>query len=153
MPQTKQGFTLVELITVLAIIGIGMALFYSTLFVNWVSLEKQLSLIDLQMEADKIIEMLSFDGKFAQQFTATGSQVTFSYPSSSPITYTITSAGELEKTDASGTSVISEYIDNTNSSFVQAGNSLQVNLTLNDFVLGKRVELEVFTQICPRNLL
>lgn len=152
----KRGFTIVEIITVLAIIGIGMGLFYSVFFVNWSSFEKQLTLIDLQMEADNIIEMLSFDAKFARQFTVTnGKQIDFSFcdpTNNTPLTYALTTPGEIQKTQGSTTQVISEYIDYNNSSFTRTGDYLQVDLRLRDDVLGREVELDISTQISPRNL-
>jgi len=159
----KRAFSLVELIVVLAIIGIGIGMFYSTLFVNWTSFEKQTSLIDLQMEADKITELISNDGKNAQEIKVApgGKQVTFCY--SEPVTctpsikYQLTGTGgvpgKIERLlDAGTPTEISKYIDVGNSNFSEANSCLDVYLLLFDTVFGDRIELRVSTQVFPRNV-
>lgn len=150
-----RSFTLVELITVLVIVGIGTGLFYSVLFVNWSSYEKQLSLIDLQMEADLIMEMISTDVKAAQLFTVSGdnkSVVLFFPAGGSTVTYSLMNNGRMQKTSLGNTNILSENIDYINSSFNRAGDALEVNLTFNERIFGRRVELGTSTQIVPRNL-
>lgn len=150
------GFTLVEIIAVLAIIGIGIGLFYTVLYVNWTSFEQQLSLIDLQMEADMILERIVFDGKFANQFAVTSDQksVTLSFLDGTNVIYTLTPTGGITRFDSGSGSlfVIAQNIDFTPSSFQSQGNYLQTTLTFVADILGNRVELNVATQIMPRNL-
>lgn len=153
----RGGFTLVELITVLVIIGIGIGLFYAVLFVNWNAYETHLTLIDLQMDADTIIEMISFDGKYARQITVSGNwkSVTFQFPDPAAepaITYSFIMPNQLQKTVSSNTAVISSYVVFADSSFRPLGNLLEVNLVLADAVFGKKVRLRDTTQIFPRNL-
>lgn len=157
--RSKRSFSLVELITVLAIIGVGIGIFYSVLFVNWESLERQLTLIDLQMEADRIIERVSFDGRYASDLAVSedGKSVTFDYLTGggNPVTYDLLANGHIQRTlQGSPTENVSEYIDFNNSFFVRNGNILEVNLMLNDNVFGRReaVVLRASTQISPRNL-
>jgi prepilin-type N-terminal cleavage/methylation domain-containing protein len=150
----KRGFTLVEIIVVLVIIGIGMSLFYSVLFMNWTSLEKQTCLVDLQMEADNIINMISSDGRGSRQILVNpdGKGVTFNYPTWAPaptIVYSLTPQGQITKDG----NVISSNIDFNNSNFSKSLSALVINLLLQDTVFGRRVTLPVSTQVYPRNLL
>lgn len=153
----KRGFTLVEIITVLLIMSIGIGLFYLVLYTNWISFEKQLSLIDLQMEADLILDRIAFDGKFASQFTVAADQknIILSFLDGSSVTYTLTSTGQITRTDSNSGSafVMARNIDFTPSSFQTRGSYFEITLVLTDDVLGSRVALNVATQIMPRNLL
>ena len=153
----KRSFSLVELIVVVAIVGIGIGLFYSVLVVNWVSLEKQVSLVDLQMEADKISEAISADGRLARLITITGAgkNVLFSLPADlgPTVTYSIAANGEISKDSGSGSYVISRYLDYNSCSFAREGNALLANLSLVDDVFGQRLRLAVSIRIFPRNLL
>ena len=154
--MSMAGFTLVEIIAVLAIIGIGISLFYTVLYVNWTSFEKQLSLIDLQMEADMILERIVFDGKVANQFAVTPDQksVTLSFLDGTNTIYTLTPAGGITQFDSVRGSVftIAQNIDYNQSSFQSQGNYFNTTLVSVADVLGRRVELNVATQIMPRNL-
>ena len=153
----KRGFSLIELITVLAIIGIGIGIFYNTLFVNWTSFEKQVGLIDLQMEADKITELIFNDGKNAQeiQVAAGGKQVTLCYsdPCTTSIQYRLTGVGIERSLDSGATfAEISRYANSTDSNFRPLNSCLEVDLLLRDTVFGDRIELRVSTQVFPRNV-
>ena len=155
----KRAFTLVEMVTVLAIIGIGAALLYAIFFLNLASFEKQLSLIDLQMDADKIIEILSFDCKRANtvDVSADGKQVDFAFPepgTNPPVSYLFTDApspGILRRISGVD-SVISQNIDYANSSFSRQGDSLTIDLLLEDNVFRRGMTVRVETLILPRNL-
>ncbi len=149
------AFTLAELVTVLAVIGIGIGLFYSVFFVNWASLDKQTCLVDLQQEADSISDKVSFDGKLAQSLAvaADAKSVVFSFRNGvpPPITYSFLNTGQFQRTVNGVTDTISDRVDYAQSSFAKDGNSLILNLSLFDSVFGKRVNLEVSTRIIPRN--
>ncbi|MDD5449487.1 MAG: prepilin-type N-terminal cleavage/methylation domain-containing protein [Candidatus Omnitrophica bacterium] len=151
----RRGITLVEIAVVLAIIGIGLVLFYSVCFMNWMSLEQQMSVVDLQMEADIIVSMISNDAKLSRQIIVdpSGKAVTFNYPVFDPpvgtIVYSLTPQGQITRNDT----VISSYIDFNNSSFAKDSSALVVNLLLTGASFGRRLELPVSTEVYPRNLL
>lgn len=156
----KKSFTLIELLTVIVIVGIGMALFYSVLFMNWIALEKQLSLVDLQMEADKIVDMLSSEGRAAKDIGVEeeGKNAVFIFPDDTNITHKITSnndpkkPGELQKINGGNTIMISEYISAEDSSFKKEGGLLLINLVLKDDVFDREIKVAVSTQVYPRNI-
>lgn len=157
--KMKKGFTIVEMVVVLAILGVGIGLFYSIFYVNWSATEQNLRLIDLQEDADSIIENISFDAKFAESFvvSANGKSVVLSYsdPIAYPdITYTFNVNSQIVKTVAGSplTKVISERMDFNGSSFENVGNFLRINLLLFDDIFGRRIEFRVTTQLFPRNL-
>lgn len=153
--KKRAGFTFVEVITVLLIIGIGISLFYNILYINWNSFEKQLSLIDLQMESDMLLENIAFDGKFSRLFTVAADRksVMFTFPGGATVTYAFASTGNITRADsASGTvSTLAHNIDYTNSSFASLGNYFNTTLVAVGDALGRRVDLSVVTQIMPRN--
>lgn len=152
--RLKYGFSLVELITVLAILGTGLSVFYSVFFINWSSLEEQIRMVDLQMDADRIIETVAFDSKIAKGIVVdnTGKLATINFLSGNSVNYSFTPQGNFMREFNATTTVISNNIDFTNSSFVQDIDSLLVNLTLMDNVLGRRrIELEVSSRFFPRN--
>lgn len=149
------GFTLVEMLTVLAVIGIGMGLFYSVFYLNWSSFEKQLALIDLGQEANRIIETISFDGRIISDIDVAEDSKTVNLTSRdldgnilSSITYVITGQGQICRDGQ----ILSENIEFDNSSFTKVGNSLVVELLLTDDVFGQGVQLPVKTQIFARNI-
>jgi len=148
--KRTSGFTLVELITVIAILGIGMGLFYSIFYLNWTSFEKQLTLNDLVQEADRIMERISFEVKGAYQIDVSDDKtVSLTYANGAIVSYTINDQGQILRNNQ----ILSEYINSNSSSFAEVSNSLVVELLLEDDVLGQVVQLPVETQIFKRNRL
>lgn len=151
----KKTFTLIELMTVLVVIGIGMVMFYSTFFINWASFDNQIARTNLWQEINEIMNIISFDGKYAKAMDVSedGSSVTFTFPDNSQAVYSITPQGTLEVTKAGITNVLSQNIYVANSSFAEDTNSLVVNLALQQKeVFGQIVAAKTSTKIYPRNL-
>ncbi|MBP7217245.1 MAG: prepilin-type N-terminal cleavage/methylation domain-containing protein [Candidatus Omnitrophica bacterium] len=157
----RRAFSLFELVVVIIIIGIGIAMFYSTLLTNWAAYEKRVSDIDLQMEGDRIVEFISNDAKSAREIRVTpdGKQVTLCYSSdcATATIFRITGADRVERSTDGGATYteISRYLNTNRSIFSMVGNRLnrlEVNLLLRDIVFGETVNLTVTTQIFPRNL-
>ena len=152
--KIKRGLTLIEIVTVLAVIGIGIGLFYSIFYLNWSSFEKQLALVDLGQEADRIMETISLDGRLVTdiQVSENNKIVTLILRDLEGdvvdiITYTITGQGQIRRNDQ----ILSKNIGFDDSFFRRQGSSLVVELLLRDDVFGQGVELPVQTQIFPRN--
>jgi hypothetical protein len=72
-------------------------------------------------------------------------------PDGSSVTYDLTGAGEIQRTSASSTRVLSDHVDVSVSSFRRVGNYLLVELTFSENVLNYPVTLTVSTQVYPRN--
>jgi len=152
--RRKVGFTLVELIAVLAIIGTGASLFFSTFLLNWEYFEKEVVRVNLQQEATEILAKLCSEVRFAQSvdISADSKTLTISYPTGNSIVYTFTSSGQLQRTEGTTTTIVCEDIDYNNSSFTQGdSNSLIINLKLIEDVFGESVNIVVSTQLFPRN--
>lgn len=151
----KKSFTLTEIVTVLVVIGIGLSLFYSVFLLNWSSLDREVARINLWQDANKVIDRISFEGRVARNISFINSKsVTFSFleVATAPVTYTITPGGEFQRSQGVATSTLSQNIDYANSLFeVTTGGSLEVTLTLQEDVFGKRIEVKTYTEILPRN--
>lgn len=152
--KTKRGFSLIEIVTVLAVMGIGMGLFYSIFYLNWSSFEKQLALANLGQEADRIMETISLDGRLVTEIHVAENNKTVTLTLRDlegeivdTIIYTITGGGQIQRNDQ----VLSENIEFSDSIFRRVGSSLVVELLLRDDVFGQNVQLPVQTQIFPRN--
>ena len=152
--RRKGGFTLVELIAVLAIIGTGASLFFSTFLLNWEYFEKEVARVNLQQEVTEILAKLCSEVRFAQSvdISADSKTLTIFYPTGNSIVYTFTSSGQLQRTEDTTTTIVCENIDYNNSSFTQGdSNSLIINLKLKEDVFGESVDILVSTQLFPRN--
>lgn len=142
------GFTLVELVTVLVIVGISLGLFYSLFYLNWTSLQRQLALNDLVAEAARIIERISFDTKMAVQIDLPDNKTAqLTYQDGSSNTYSLVDSGQIQRNGQ----IISEYINFDESSFEMEDQSLIVSLLLEDDILSQVVQLPVETEAFCRN--
>ncbi len=152
-PGNKRGISLVEILTVLAIVGIGSGLFYSVFYVNWIAFEKELALADLQLEADEIMEAVAIDVRYSVDFIVAegGKEVAIQLPQDVIVTYTVTEAGEVSRTKDETTKIFSPRADYDASIFTDIGNYLAFDLTLFDTIAGHRLALSVSTQAYPRN--
>lgn len=158
MKLYKNSFTLVELLVVLGIIGVGIAIFYSIFFINWFAYEMELTLIYLQEQADRIFTVLEQDIMEATQFTlADNHNVTIFYPDSfvpprPDVSYSINDiTGDLIRTEEDTSVTLSSDLDS--SSIFQQGNwdSFIFNLTLAHGVLGRNISFATEREISFRN--
>ena len=139
------GFTLVEMLSVIAITMIMGSLFYTTFIMNWQGLDDGLNQTELWTEADMIADDMTYYGRAGKQFdvSSDSKSVTIIYPDlAQNISYTITSTptgGQLARVTASGETVLSYYVSYPNTSFtLDSLNTLVVNLQLqNTSMLGK----------------
>ena len=140
----RKGLTFIELLTVMGIIGIGSAMFYSFFFVNSVSYDAELTMLELQQQVDEIFWFLEQDVMEAEVFNLTSSRnAVLSYPpalNKTAVSYLITGAGELRRTSGTGSSSLSLNVDTANSGFQQsASNNLVFRINLVYPVLGRNV--------------
>lgn len=149
----RRGISLVEILTVLAIVGIGSGLFYSVFYVNWIAFEKELALADLQLEADEIMEAVAIDVRYSVDFAVAegGKEVAITLPLDEIITYTVTEAGEVTRVKDETTKTFTSRADYDASLFTDIGNYLAFDLTLFDTIVGDRLAISVSTQAYPRN--
>ena len=144
-------FTLVEIVTVLGIIGISSIIFYQTFIFNWSALEREIARIDLDLEANQIVEQISFDIRVAASKTisAGGDTLQLTYPSGTQTTYRFllnptTGKNELQMIKGGVTTTLSQNVDLANSNFQDNGESVIVNLTLVRELFGiKRTQVTV----------
>ena len=157
MRRMRRAFSLVEMTVVLLIMGIGMAMLFSTLHINWVAYDSELIRLELQQQADEISSLLATDIRGAEaNFTVPDSQqVNISYPSDlnlNPVSYSISANGELTKTEDGTSTTLSNNLDTANSSFsIDSINCLVIDLRLTQNNLGQEVNLSVSDKFFPRN--
>ena len=147
---------MIEIIFVLAILGIFLGMFYTTMIMNWTSFEEHTLRSDLWQDANKIIETMSLDGRDAVQIDVQDLNKTAVFRDSSGaifMTYRITDKGEMErqKTGMPIAEIISTYMNFNKSLFEKKGKSLQSKLVLSDSVFGRPVDVLASTEIYPRN--
>ncbi len=155
--KTKKGFSLVEIVTVVAILGISIGIFYTVFFMNWESFESFIARADLSQELDEMVDKVVYDGRFAKQVNVNQSsnikQAAFIDPDGKLLgVYTIKDTGEfvISRTGQNDYTA-STRVDFTNSNFNRQGKSFLLTLALKDQVLGHPVTLSSATEIYPRN--
>ena len=151
----KRGMTLVEIVTVIAVIGVGIGIFYTTFLQNWWAFDDQLTRINLWQDANEITRLFTDDARASRQLavatTTDVSTATLTLPDGSSVVYSMRANGIFEITRAGATAILSQNVDFNNSSFEQVGNSLRLVLTLNDDILfGRRVAVTTSTQAFSR---
>ncbi len=153
--QAAQGFTLVELMTVLVILTVSIGMFYSVWFSNWMSFDQHTAIADLWFDANKISEAMGMDGRAASLITVALDQKSVDFENSLGVivaSYQMTPAGDFIITRGAANTTVSRSIDYANSFFVQQGRSLEANLTLADNeVLGQDVSINSRMEVFPRN--
>ncbi|MCM8827455.1 MAG: hypothetical protein NC904_08090 [Candidatus Omnitrophica bacterium] len=154
----KKSFTLVEIITVLVIVGISIGLFYSVFYVNLVSLDKETTSLNLWEESKEIVEKISFDGKICGRIELISEkEIAFIFLDHSEVRYIFSEDGQLiRKTlgDMGENVIISSNINYDGSKFdLDNDRVLILELTLEEDVLGKPVTVSTSTQIMLRNYL
>jgi len=158
----KNGFSIVEIITVLAIIGVFIAFFYTLLFLNWEACNRFLAQADFGQDMDTAIDAIANDARLSKDFnisnTASSVQVVFNDVNENPIsTYVMYSNGEMTETRPGLSSVIlTENLNYANSNFVSSAinpGNLVVNISMIDQnqLFGHPIILNSQTELYPRN--
>src|SRR5277367_2658279 len=101
--KNKKGFTLAEMVVVLAVIGIFISFFYTLFFLNWGACEQLIARADLGQDMDATIDQIELDGRLAHDIVVTNtnnsSQAVFNNSAGVPIsTYTMSNNGQLTMT-------------------------------------------------------
>jgi len=117
----KKAFTLADLI-----LGIGTAMFYSVLSMNWMASEQHITRSDMWQELNRVVETANADGRRSNLITVSNPlSVIFSDNNGTVIaTYTITAGGLIQRDTGTGPVTLSEKADQTNSSFVINGRKM-----------------------------
>ena len=152
----NKAFTLIEIITVVAIIGITSALFYVTFLLNWAGFYNQISRVNLWQDANDIIDDVSSCGKLARSAAVSSNHkvLTLNLPDGTSSVYSIISGspyGWLQKAAGGTTKILSKNIGFTDSSFDATTYSFIINLALKDKVFNRNIDVKTSTEICLRN--
>jgi prepilin-type N-terminal cleavage/methylation domain-containing protein len=152
----RKAFTLVEMVTVMAIVGISMGIFYAVFFLNWQALDQYIASADMGQELTQIVDKVSDDARFSKQIIITtstgGSETRFIDPAGQPLgSYIMRQNGEFAIRRGDKEQVLTNRLDFANSRFEHNGKSVLVTLALSDDILGRRFNLASQTEIFPRN--
>lgn len=162
MAMQRRAFTLVELVTVVLIVGIGMVIGYELLLGHWTAYEQQMIALNLQQDADRVLERLSADTRAANGFAIApnAKQVVLRYPNPRPqVTYTLVAQpdpatgviqNQVTHTVNGVVTILSRRLDLAASSFLALGNGLEVRLVFQDIFL-RQVRFPIDTVIYPRS--
>ena len=154
--EGNRAFTLIEIITVVAIIGITSALFYVTFLLNWAGFYNQISRVNLWQDANDIIDDVSSYGKVARSAVVSSNHkvLTLNLPDGTSVVYSIVNGspyGQLQRVKGGTTKIFSNNIVYTNSSFNATTYSFIINLALEDKVFNRNIDVKTSTEICFRN--
>ncbi len=156
----QQGFTLVEMMAVLAIVGVLIGVFYLVWLSNWEMMENQMARADLWDEARDIIERISFDSRQSRRIVLAGvgtALVTVNLQDrlgASLAMYRFSNTGQVDYRRAPNQNFIplSVNLDLANSQIVQPGNfSLYLKLSMVDRAFNQPIRIEAASEMVPRN--
>lgn len=153
----RTAFSLMEIVTVLVIVGVSIPLFYTVFVTNWLAFQDRIIRADLWMDADMIIDAIAKDLRSAKSFDVSsdnGDQVlTITDLNGASTVYAMRASGifEYQRPASPGFSVLSRHIFMPNSFMQKSGDTLQVNLVLEDNLFFRDIRIETSTEIYPRN--
>lgn len=156
--MNNKGISLIELITVLAILGVCLGLFYFGFILNMQAFDQNIAQADLKQDLSSIIEKVENDGRFAKQIDVVRDgnhrQATFIDSTGGIIgVYLMRDTGVFviqrpERAD----SIETFKLDFARSDFNPLGNNgIKMNLTLTDNLLIHQVSIGSVTEVYPRN--
>ncbi len=160
--KNNAGFTLMEMVVVLAILGTAIASFHGIFINNWTALDTFSVRANLSQEMDDIVDTISYDARNAQRglmdIATDQKSVVFSTPNLSLWTtasYTMAQDGTLTmvRSTADGdvqTRILSRNVDYANSTFNNNSN-FTINLELTNDVFGRPITIDTSTEIFARN--
>ncbi len=153
--KCERGVTLVELMTVMVILGVSIGMFYSVWMSNWRTFDHHNAIADLWHDANQISQQMSMDGRVAGKITVALDQKSVDFENALGaiyVNYQMTSTGDFIITRGAAATTITDRIDYANSRFIQQGSSLQAELRLVDEqVIGGEVVIEPRMEVFPRN--
>lgn len=157
----QQGFTLTEMIVVVAILAIGMGIFYGVYLVNWSSLDQEITRANMWQDLNKALEGISYETRHAQRIDvtrdSTGNTATLRDQTGFVLMeYTITDAGEfiLDPLGSAAGGPAEVLLDNVvfdESALELLNEDLLVTLTLRGDFVGKFFDVTATTEVYPRN--
>lgn len=157
MSRSKRGFTLTEIVAVLAIITVGIGLLHSVFVTNWSAYEDRIKRANLWSQAGRCFEQMSIDARNASRIniinTLGTKTVSLTNPAATnPVTtYEIKDTGILSRTHNNTVEVISTNTVFANSGFQQNGPNLAVTLELQDSVFNRNITITAETEVLLRN--
>lgn len=155
--KSNGGFTLIETVTVLAIMAVLSAVFYLVFMTNAVAFDDRLARANMWQQANEIMETLTADGRLSQDITVVvngdGSQSAQLVDGlSQPLaTYTITVDGRLTQLKNGVTKVLSDKINVAQSNFVEQGEGLRFQLAMQEPLFRRVANIQTSTEVYPRN--
>lgn len=155
--MTNTGFTLMETITVLMIIGVLGSVFYTVFVTNWFAFEDRIARANLWHEANEIVETMTADGRSAQMidvFTdgaGNKSAVLSDSLDQTLVTYLITAEGRFQMNKNGVVKTLSEHINPNQSDFTKEGRGLRVQLAMSELIFKRTITIGTSTEIFPRN--
>lgn len=153
----QTAFTLVEVVTSLAVATVTLGFLYVLFMTNWTAFGGGITRSDLWEEADQIVEFIGFSGRGTRQIDVTEGegQRTAALVGRGGETLAVlgmNTTGEFFVLGPNGgRSVLSRSLDFTRSAFVKNGKALVVTIALEDQVLARPVRVQTSTEIYPRN--
>ena len=154
--ENQSGFTLIEMMTVLAMIAVGMAVFYSVFILNWQAFDHHITRSNLWQEMDFIVDNLTLKGRLSRQINVSANSsaqtVTFMDAAGLPMAvYSMQNTGQFSISKGGNVETVSQHLDFTNSSFAGRGRGLVITLALQDDVMGQAINIATSTEVYPRN--
>ena len=159
---TIKGSTLIEIITVLAVLGVLGGIIYTVFITNWMATEDRISRAGMLYETEVIFDSLSKEGRNAHQIDvsqdpgALTQTATFRSDLTSPssdVIYTMTNQGKLfiQNPRNSNPIVMTEHLDFARSSFEKEGKTLKFKLGLKDQIFMRSIDVTAASEVYPRN--
>ena len=158
--ESQSGFTLIEMMTVLAMITVGIALFYSVFILNWQAFDHHITRSNLWQEMDLIVDNLTLEGRLSRQINVSvdSSAQTVTFVDAAGLTmavYSMQNTGQFLISKGVNVETVSQHLDFTNSSFKKTdaglGRGLVITLALKDDVMGQAINITTSTEVYPRN--
>ena len=154
MLKNKKGFSLLEVMTTVMILGISVGLFYTTFYYNWLTMDTYATRSNLMQEMDQILDFVTDKVRQAQSVSIPITDPkTVNLTPSSLGSFSYTANGLFTFQPAGGTAQNLSYsVDPSNTIFTKgASGDLTVQLTLKQPTSGKNAILSSTVQVYPRN--
>ncbi len=154
MRRPASGFTLVELLTVVVILGILISFFYTTFFSSWAEMDNYATRSNLWQDMNRVMDKVTVQARQAKGITVASdgrSVVLVDSFGSNFATFAFNVAGELTLTQPGSVELLTDRVDVGLSSFSKNSEALVVKMVLADMLAMRRVQIETTTEVFPRN--